>query len=83
MFTVQLFAFGHLSLLLGVGSLRSEENMPSERLHSTCIRCSFCWVTTSEFQAKLKIVVNGKDGQTRVCSTRRNRERMENLKDWA
>lgn len=41
------------------------------------------WVLASEFEAKLKIAVNGKGSQTRVCSTRRNRARMENLEDWA
>jgi len=35
------------------------------------------WVMASEFEAKLKMAENGKDSQTRDCSTRRNRARME------
>lgn len=78
-------------LFLSVRSVRIEENAPSERPHSVCINCFFCacqaWTRAESKLLSLKqnwkFLCSGKDSHSRVCSTRRNRARLENLEDLA
>lgn len=74
-------------LFFSVRSVRIEEKAHSERPHSIRINCSL-WGTRAESQPlslrqNWKFLCNGKDSQSRVCSTRRSRARLENLLDLA
>lgn len=70
-----------------VRSVRIEESARSERPYSICINCSFyacqAWTRAESQLLSLrqnwKFLCNGKDSESRICSTRRNRARLENL----
>lgn len=78
-------------LFCSVRSVRIEENAPSKGPHSICINYFSCacqaWTRDESQLLSLrqnwKFLCNGKINQSRVCSTRRNRARLENLENLA